>query len=341
MKTTDKTKQQDAAHGSIPWSFIERARHRLKLGDADWFNTRRAASPAPKEERPRKGILVPKHLLKGANKLIHESFAPAEAEISMTPRPVGREPQRLLRRFSGKKVIPMNQTFLVGNDDRQIYFDSSNYPYCCIGRVATPGGWGTGTLVGKNFLLTAAHVVGGLWSPGQPLTQSITFVPAMFGGTSSLGPTWKAKVTQIAAWDANASVVGYDMALCRLDQPMGDWLGYFGSRGYGENWEGNAYWEHNGYPYDLSPGGNKPCYQFSVTIDDDDDDDHDTVELETDADIASGQSGGPLHGYFDNGGFQIVGVLGGQDSDFLETSNVFAGGSGLNALVKWGRDNWG
>jgi hypothetical protein len=161
----------------------------------------------------------------------------------------------------------------------------------------------------------------------------------VFGGTSSLGPTWQANVIGIAAWDANASVVGYDLALCQLDQPMGTWLGYFGSRGYSEDWEGNAYWEHDGYPYDLSPGGSQPSFQFSVTIDDDDDDDFDTVELETDADIASGQSGGPLHGFFSDGGFQIVGVLGGEDND--EGTNVFAGGSGLNALVKWGRDTWG
>src|SRR5207248_8011270 len=53
-------------------------------------------------------------------------------------------------------------------------------------------------------------------------------------------------------------------------------------------WEGNAYWAHVGYPYDLSPNGDEPCYQLDITIDDDDDDDFDTVELETDADIASG-----------------------------------------------------
>jgi V8-like Glu-specific endopeptidase len=304
---------------------MERASQRPTLRNEEWFNIRREAHSEQKIDRSGPGVLVPKSELTGANKLNHDSFVPKEAEISMLPRPIGRETARLLQRFSGNSVIPMNSTFLEGNDDRQIYYDSSNYPYCCIGRVNTPGGWGTGTIVGKNFILTAAHVVGGLWTPGQALSQTITFVPAMFGGTSSLGPTWKANVTQIAAWDANAAVVGYDLALCRLDKPMGDWLGYFGSRGFSEDWEGHAYWEHNGYPYDLSPGGNKPCYQFSVTIDDDDNDDHDTVELETDADIASGQSGGPLHGHFTNGGFQVVGVLGGRDNDAFESSNVFAG----------------
>jgi hypothetical protein len=36
--------------------------------------------------------------------------------------------------------------------------------------------------------------------PGQPLTESITFVPAMFDGSSILGPSWMATVTGIAAW---------------------------------------------------------------------------------------------------------------------------------------------
>ena len=339
MKATSKTEKQDADRGSIPMSFLERARQNPRIGDPEWFNARREDRKPKKDKKSEGGILVPKHLLKGANKLVHPSFVPAEAGFSLLPRPIGRQTQRLLKTFSGQKVIPLNSTFLQGGDDRQVYFDGANYPYCCIGRVATPGGWGTGTLAGRNFIFTAAHVVGGLWTPGQPLTQSISFVPAMFNGTSSLGPTWTANVTNIAAWDATASVVGYDMAILQLDQPMGDWLGYFGSRGYSEDWEDHAYWEHNGYPYDLSPNGVDPCYQFGVTINDDDNDDHDTVELETDADVASGQSGGPIHGYFDNGGFQIVGVLGGNISD--ESSNVFAGGSGLNALVKWGRDNWG
>jgi V8-like Glu-specific endopeptidase len=339
-KTADKSEQRNAASGLIPLSLRERGRRRAKLGDPAWFNSRREERPAPKYTKSAGGVLLPKHLLKGANALVHKSFVPVEAELSLSPAIVGRPTQRLLRRFSGKKVIPANDTWIEGNDDRQIYFDAT-FPWCSIGQVITPTGRGTGTLAGKNFVLTASHVVAGLWTPGQPLTQPITFVPAMFGGSSILGPTWTANVTGIAAWKEINDVVGYDVAICQLDQPMGDWLGAFGSRGYSEDWEGNAWWEHAGYPYDLSPNGDQPCYQFQITIDDDDDDDFDTVELETDADIASGQSGGPLWAIFNDGGHQIVGVLSGRDDDFLESSNVFAGGSGLNALVKWGRDNWG
>jgi V8-like Glu-specific endopeptidase len=312
---------------------------RPKLGDAEWFNARRQARPA-KESTAAGGILLSKRLLKGANALVHKAFIPPEAEQLLGPRLVGFSLRRKLRRFSGHWVTPAVGTWLEGGDDRKLYRDPS-FPWCSIGQVTTAAGRGTGTRVGKNFILTAAHVVTGLWTPGQPLTQPISFVPAMFGGASILGPTWTANVTGIAAWKDNSDVVGYDVALCQLDKPMGDWLGAFGARGYDEDWEGNAFWEHAGYPYDLSPNGDQPCYQFTITIDDDDDDDFHTVELETDADISSGQSGGPLWAIFKDGGHQIVGVLSGRDSDVFESSNVFAGGAGLSALVKWGRDNWG
>ncbi|HEX7139745.1 MAG TPA: trypsin-like serine protease [Vicinamibacterales bacterium] len=283
--------------------------------------------------------MIPKSRLKGANAQVHRSFMPPEAAAFSLPRVVGARPRQILRRFSGEKVVPTNQTFLDGNDDRQLYQDAT-YPWCCIGKLSTKNGWGTATLAGENFILTASHVVAGLWTPGQPLTESITFVPAMFGGSSLLGPTWSATVIGIAAWEEINQVVGYDMAICQLDQPMGDWLGYFGSRGYDDGWEDNAWWEHVGYPFDLTPNADEPCYQLSITINDDDGDDHDTVELETDADIASGQSGGPLWAVFDDGGNQIIGVLSGNQDSWWETTNIFAGGSGLNALVKWGRDNW-
>jgi V8-like Glu-specific endopeptidase len=321
-----------------PITPLESARERPKLGDAHWFDARRRARPARKHA-PAGGVLLPEELLKGGNELVHDSFVPPQAEVMPSPTLVSPRPVRPLRRFSGRKVIPANHTWIENGDDRRIFYDAS-FPWCCIG-LLNGNGKGTGTLAGKNFILTASHAVAGLWTPGEPLTRSITFVPAMFNGSSILGTNWTANVTGIAAWKEIDDVVGYDVAICQLDKPMGDWLGYFGSRGYDEDWEGEALWDHVGYPYDLSPNGDEPCFQGGITIDDDDDDDYNTVELETDADIASGQSGGPLWAHFKEGGRQIVGVLSGRDDDFAESSNVFAGGSGLNSLVGWGRAHWG
>jgi V8-like Glu-specific endopeptidase len=323
----------------MPLSPLERALQRPRIGDPDWFNARREARPVLKSIKPAGGVLLSKELLKRPAASLHKSFIPPEAELFPLPKIVGPSPQRMLRRFSGKKVTPANQTFLDGNDDRKLFFDAS-YPWCCIGRISSGNEWGTATIVGENFVITASHVVAGLWTPGQPLTSSITFIPAMNGNQSILGPTWTSQVTGIAAWQEINDVVGYDVAICQLDKPMGDWLGYFGSRSYDEDWEDNAWWEHVGYPYDLSPSGTKPCYQLSIDINDDDDDDYDTVELETDADIASGQSGGPLWAVFNDGGPQVIGVLSGNQDNFWETTNIFAGGNGLNSLVTWGRNNW-
>jgi V8-like Glu-specific endopeptidase len=312
---------------------------RDRAGEKDWSDARRAARPATKQRRPPGGLVLPRDLLK-RGLVAHESFMPPEAALAFAPRLLGRQPERKLRTFSGSRVTPCNQTFFDdGNDERQLFFDSS-YPWCCIGRIATKNGWGTATLAGRNFVITASHLVDGLWTPGQPLTESITWVPAMNGGNSSLGPTWSARVDGIAAWKEINDVVGYDLAICHLDQPMGDWLGYFGSRSYDDGWEDNAWWEHVGYPYDLSPGGVRPSWEMSITIDDDDGDDYDTLELETNADIASGQSGGPLWAVWQNGGNQIVGICSGNQDSFWETTNIFAGGNGLNSLVSWGRANW-
>jgi hypothetical protein len=70
-------------------------------------------------------------------------------------------------------------------------------------------------------------------------------------------------------------------------------------------------------------------------------DSYNTLEIETDADTAKGQSGGPLWGVF-SGDRRVIGTLNGHEDMFAEpTSNVFAGGTGLVELVRWGRNNWG
>lgn len=83
--------------------------------------------------------------------------------------------------------------------------------------------------------------------------------------------------------------------------------------------------------------GPATCYELGISVHDDDSDSYDTLELETRADIASGQSGGPLWGRWTNGGRQIVGTLSGREDNFLEEKNsLFAGGNGLSRLCRWG-----
>lgn len=334
-----KKKEVNTKRMEAPVSMLEQAKRNVTKHGLEWFNERRKARPGTDRLKAAGGLVLPHHLKEAGNKLIHHSSNPREHElINGNPRFAGKKAEPIIKRFNGEKIKLANFTALTGADNRYIYYDDS-FPWRCVGRISSGNTWGTATLVGENFILTASHVVAGLWTPGQPLTSTITFVPAMFDGSSMLGDTWTARVTGIAAWQEIDQVAGYDMAICQLDKPMGDWLGYFGSRGFDNGWEDHPYWSHIGYPYDLSSNGVEPSFQSGITVNDDDSDNYDTYELETDADIASGQSGGPLWGVWNDGGQQIIGVLSGHESS-PETTNIFAGGSGLNSLVKWGRDNW-
>lgn len=117
---------------------------------------------------------------------------------------------------------------------------------------------------------------GQLLFPGEPVTGNPTFTPAKNGGTSALGANWVANIVGIAAWAQFDGVGGYDMAVCQLDQPFGDPLGYFGARAYDDDWEDGHYWAHVGYPWDLSPAGMRPSFELGISVEDDDSDDFDT-----------------------------------------------------------------
>lgn len=326
-----------------PLSLLEQVKQEQRIGEPDWFNKRRQAYSSAGTSKAAGGIVLPLDLLKDNKSVSLLPMVPDEAPVFLGgPRTVGRPQSKPLKRFSGKKVTPANFTQIYNGDGRQIYYDTS-FPWVCVGQLLTPGGnWGTASLVGKRTILTASHVLSGLWSPGGTITGPITFVPAMFGGTSILGRDWSANVIGITAWESTTNVDGYDMAICQLDKPMGEWLGAFGCRAYDDDWEDLSVWTHAGYPYDLTLSGNQPCYELSIAVQDDDSDSYDTLEVETEADIASGQSGGPLWGVFDGGKHQIIGTLSGREDNFLEAKNsLFAGGNGLVRLVGWGRDNWG
>src|SRR5262249_12047560 len=155
--------------------------------------------------------------------------------------------------------------------------------WVCVGRIFMPDGTaGSAAVIGRTFILTAAHAVADFWSANQPVRPGIQFVPAYFDGSSLLGPDFTANVLGVAAWEegVKGDVVGYDMAICQLDKPMGDWLGYFGCQPYKDDWEDRAVWAHAGYACDL--GSQRPCYELGIVVKDDDSDSYNTLEIETD-----------------------------------------------------------
>ncbi len=332
-----------ASREDQPLTILEQMETEYQIGEEGWYLERRKTHPAKKISAAENTVLLSMDLLKKSTRDPLPSFIPKEAPLFPGgPRSFGSPHPEYLRRFRGQRVLPLgNTTQIFDGESRQVYRDTS-YPWVCIGRLIKPNGtWCTASLVGRSVILTANHSLRGFWEAGQPLRERITFVPASFDNVSLLGADWHALVTNIAAWATSIEDVdGYDMAICQLDQPMGEWLGTFGARAYDDDWEDRAVWAHAGYPWDFSMGGHRPTFELGIAVRDDDGDSFDTLEVETRADSGSGQSGGPLWGVF-GGDRQVIGTLSGIEDNFGEPKNtLFAGGNGLVNLIRWGRENW-
>jgi len=200
-------------------------------------------------------------------------------------------------------------------------------------------------------------------APSFPIPAlPISFVPASWNGKSLLNKAgdspnkWVAKVKEIHIWQtvSATSLAGYDIALLRLDKPLGWKLGWWGMVDYTNYDLGDGGWFDVGYPCDLA-GGNIPYLETGISILDTDSDKYNTVEIETDGTYSNGHSGGPLFAYFESGqGFSsglpyIVGCCSGLDDDsaylgsfvlYYDINFVFAGGGGLVGLLPEGSPHW-
>jgi hypothetical protein len=266
-----------------------------------------------------------------------EGFCPPGAGISYLPSTETRIRPRVYSR--GHRVNALA---------RQLLTDTS-YPWRCIGRIVnSQGRAGSGALIGHNLVLTASHVVP--W--GQP-SWWMTFTPHQFGANTQ--PFGQSFVSDAHAYIAAGQTVNQfdsaiDYAVLRLYTPLGDRLGWFGSTDYSEDWNDGNYWASVGYPGDMF-GGVFPSVELPVSIEDGDSPgvfSNPGLNLETEASISSGASGGPFWAWFQttNGSLtpRIAGVVS-SNHDFggpfsTDIDGRLAGGSELVDLVNWGRSNW-
>jgi hypothetical protein len=113
-----------------------------------------------------------------------------------------------------------------------------------VGRIFNNRGEsGTGALVGDRIVITAGHMV-----PWGDSPWWMRFVPAYYDGASLHGAGIESYVSDARGYNTSGSVTGYDWAVLRLYEPLGQWLGYFGYNGYSDNWNDGAYWSLIGYP---------------------------------------------------------------------------------------------
>lgn len=271
-------------------------------------------------------------------------YRPPWQHLRHCPRPSGVS-RTVLRRSNGRIVVPTDSGRVYGEYPARIPFYPGDYPWRCIGRLfvwadATSPSWssyGSAALIGSRSVLTAAHMVP--WGSGT--NWKALFVAGYYDGNSSSGPGGQSWVTNAHGYAGN-SVTAHDMAVMRLSDPLGDWLGYLGFRGYEDRWEGGDYWHLVGYPSAVT--SERPSWQGGIHVIDDDED-GDGQELEHHGDDTGGDSGGPFFGFWDDGPYaigtvsgyeEITGVFGIGDED----NNIVAGGPALNGICQFARQNW-
>lgn len=245
---------------------------------------------------------------------------------------------------------------VVFNGESRDVLRPTHYPYTAVcklelwtrpgpdGAWVKSGDYASAFLVGRRTLLTSGHAF-----EDQRLSNgmaAIKVIPACWGNQPVFGTGWVTWVRQRKWWHSDS---GNDLQLCRLADPIGDRMGFFGAQEYTSDWEDMAVWTMAGFPYDISQYGMSVQHGISVRDDDDGDDisfdgqDYDTTQIESDADEASGASGSPLFAWFD-GDVRAIGVHSGAQEDGtvsgVETWACAAGGEALVPLIRWGRDNW-
>ena len=226
-------------------------------------------------------------------------------------------------------------TTVFAPDDRRIFSDTS-FPWRAMGRVDTAGGYASGVLVGPRHILTASHAV--IWN-ADGTSGWLRFTPSYFDGNEPFGHAdaihWYA-YRKVTPPDIDPDEARFDYAVLVLNARLGDTVGFIGSRGYDDSWDGSPYWTHVGYPGDLA-GGKRPCYQASIALDGSDTEPDTNEEITHKGDVWPGQSGGPFFAWWSGEPWpRAVAVQSWQNT----SANGASGGSYIPNLINLARSEF-
>ena len=284
----------------------------------------------------------------GAQPLKAASEGDAAGGISTPAGGVGAGVEELVsRRVQAKNMQEIIKSSAIPHLDavleRAVVTNETAYPWRTAGKVFVgannnfnaPIWMGSGVLVGKNLLLTAGHVC-----PWDKPGWWMRFIPAYKNGAEPYGSSY---VQTFYGYRRDNDVHGRDYAICRLFTPLGNTVGWMGTQSFGSD-DGylSGSWISLGYPVEggTNPNGSLMMVEQPVRIVDVDDEGDDGKELESDVYSMGGWSGGPL--WASIGGDPLaVGVLSGQETDFLQPRHtVSAGGIAMVRLVQYGLATW-
>jgi V8-like Glu-specific endopeptidase len=231
-------------------------------------------------------------------------------------------------------------------DQRYIYKDTS-FPWCTVGRVDSPLGTATGCTIGSRLLLTCNHVI--QWNT-DGTAGWVRFRPAYYNGSAPFGEAWATRVIwwmQVTGGDGLSDLeTAFDYVVCVLGTRMGDVVGYPGYRAYDDDWNGGTFWQHMGYPVDLS-GTERPAFQGECVVSSagsQSTSGQTGLVLGHFNDIVPGHSGGPAWGWWDGEPWpRVVGVQSAEAATPAQNTsgdNEFGGGPALSSLISWARSNY-
>lgn len=320
---TDQTEPLSASHAARRWS-------------------REAIQEFAFPQLPRPQAKIIKRHSNGAPRA-HLTAPGLPPQLDVTAVPAGSRPRVRLRAGSER----VNPLFVYPPDDRRTFTDTT-YPWRACGRVVTPAGQGSGTIVGPQHVLTASHVVD--WAANADGTIGWLRFEPDFNNGDTFAPAYS---TTVYSYEKLSTVSGeYDVAedyvVCVMDRRIGDELGWLGTKTYNDGWDGNNYWVHVGYPDDVG-NAQQPVFEGNFSIANSWSpgffETGSGLDMETFASLNHGDSGGPIFGFWSDGPY-VVGVVSAEGTldpvitdPQARTANWVAGGHEMPDLVNQARSD--